>query len=103
VKESASAFQHRERTEMPQDEPRETHPEPVQLDGEESLVLEVLKAAKGAPMDVIEISNGARLSIERTLRALEFLAGHGLVRRVDPEPVHERFTPAGSIETLQRA
>jgi Fe2+ or Zn2+ uptake regulation protein len=61
------------------------------ISGEESLVLDALNEERG-PLDVITISSRTRLPIERVLEVLDYLAGQGLVERVEPEPAYERFS-----------
>ena len=66
------------------------------INKEESLILDVLDAER--PLDVIGIASSTRLPVERVLNLLEGLEQRGLVERVKPEPVHERFSPTGPLQ-----
>lgn len=73
----------------------EERKEPVahDLSADQDLVLSVLQDSEG-PLDAIALSSRTRLSVERVLEALTGLEERGLVKRQEPEPVHERFASA---------
>jgi uncharacterized membrane protein len=72
-------------------------PTPRELSDAERLILEVLEEQRG-PLDGIAISSATRIPVEDVLRVLERLQEQGLVVRVEPEPVHQRFTPTGPLQ-----
>jgi uncharacterized membrane protein len=68
-----------------------------ELSDDERLILDLLAEQQG-PLDGIAISSATRLPVEQVLKVLGQLSEEGLVKRVEPEPVHERFTPTGPLQ-----
>lgn len=67
-----------------------TPEEPPELSNAAHQVLRALRE-QAEPMDGIALSSATRLPMEDVLEAVRELADAGLVQKVQPEPVHERF------------
>jgi DNA-binding IclR family transcriptional regulator len=68
----------------------------AELSVKEQQVIDLLKAS-GEPMDAIAVASQTRLEVTEVLDIFNSLEERGLVRKAQPERVHERFAAGAAV------